>query len=333
MTRSGADEFGRIARLFRPLARSLPGALDLADDVGILPEMAEEAGRGETLIATMDTLVEGIHVLPAASPEQMAEKLLRVNLSDLAAKGAVPVAVLLSTALPKSQPAGWLDRFAVALGQDLDRFGAGLLGGDSVSTTGPVTLTLVAFGRVDPRLMPRRSGARPGDTIWVSGTLGDGALGLRAARGTLDGLIWSAAAAALAERYHRPEPRLGLGRALLGIATAAMDLSDGLPGDLQHICRASGVGAEVELAALPLSGPARAAIAGDPGLLHLAWSGGDDYELVFTAPPAAEAAVRQAASASAVPVTPIGRIVEGEGATFRDTDGHPVRDLFGWRHF
>jgi thiamine-monophosphate kinase len=322
-------EFDRIARLFRPLARKLPGALGLTDDVGFLPP----AAAGEALIVTTDTVVEGIHVLPGASPLRMAEKVLRVNLSDLASKGARPLAVLLNTALPHELPAGWLDAFAQALGRDLDRFGAGLLGGDSVATTGPVTLTLTAIGSVPEGLMPRRSGARVGDTIWVSGTLGDGALGLRAARGDLPGLSGEDASW-LADRYHRPQPRLALGRALLGTARAGMDLSDGLPGDLVHICRASGVGATVDLAALPLSDAARRAIALQPALERRAWAGGDDYELLFTAAAVDEQAVREAGTAAGCPVTPIGRIVEGSGPPlFLDRTGHPVEGLRGWTHF
>lgn len=322
-------EFGRIGRLFRPLARSLPGALDLTDDVGFLPP----SPAGEVLVVTTDTLVEGIHVLPGASPEQMARKLLRVNLSDLAAKGARPLAVLLNTALPHDLAAAWLDAFAAALGRDLEGFGAGLLGGDSVSTTGPVTLTLTAIGAVPEALMPRRSGARPGDTIWVSGTLGDGALGLRAARGELAGLA-AADVAWLADRYHRPQPRLALGRALLGTARAAMDLSDGLPGDLAHICRASGVGATVELASLPFSDAARRACALAPELERRAWSGGDDYELLFTAAAADTTAVLEAGAGAGVAVAPIGHIVDGSGPPrFLDPAGRPVVGLEGWTHF
>jgi thiamine-monophosphate kinase len=327
----GLGEFERIARFFKPLAQGMPGALDLADDAALL-----DPGPGRDLVVTTDAMVESVHYLAGEDPARLARKLLRVNLSDLAAKGATPLAYTLTTALPPQPDEGWIARFVEGLAADQAEYGIGLLGGDSVKTPGPAMLSVTAFGTVPRGAMLRRAGARPGDDLYVSGTLGDGALGLRAARGELAGLA-ADAVEALALRYHLPQPRLALGRALLGLAHAAMDLSDGLPGDLPHICDASGVAAEVELALLPLSAAARAAIVADSGLQAMAWGGGDDYELLFSAPVTARAAIDAAAGAADTPVTRIGRILSsqgaGQGVCLLDPAGRPVETLQGWQHF
>lgn len=320
-------EFARIDRFFRPLARGVAGALDLADDAALL-----DPGPGRDLVVTTDAMVETVHYLVGEDPARLARKLLRVNLSDLAAKGAMPLAYTLITALPPQPDESWIERFVEGLAADQALYGIGLLGGDSVRAPGPAMLSVTAFGTVPKGAMLRRASARPGDDLYVSGTLGDGALGLRAARGDLAGLA-PEAIRTLALRYHLPQPRLALGRALIGIARAAMDLSDGLPGDLPHICAASGVAAEVELARLPLSDATRAAIAGDPTLLAVAWGGGDDYELLFTAPAVARMRVDAAAVQADTPVTRIGRIVAGQGIRLLDPAGRPAESLKGWQHF
>lgn len=319
-------EFERIARFFAPLAA--PGALGLLDDVAVI-----DGPPGQQYVLTADAIVEGVHFLADDPPGQVAQKLLRANLSDLAAKGAVPVGYLLVTALPKSRDEAWLEAFAAGLAADQATYGIGLLGGDSTATDGPVTLSVTALGRVAAGRAVLRRGARPGDLVYVSGTLGDAALGLKVLRGELRGLD-AGDRAFLAGRYRLPEPRLTLGQKLVGLAHAMMDISDGLVGDLGHICAASGVAAVVEAARLPLSPPARAALAADPALLTAALSGGDDYELLFTAPAGAEDALAALGRETGVPVTMIGRIEPGGGVTVRDARGAVLAvPTAGYRHF
>ena len=319
-------EFARIARFFAPLAAK--GGLELKDDVALI------AGRrGEQYVLKTDGIVEGIHFRPGDPPADVARKLLRVNLSDLAAKGAVPVGYLLATALPKSHGERWLAAFARGLKSDQRRYGIALYGGDSDATRGPAVLTALVLGQVRQGRAILRSGARAGDVVYVSGTLGDAALGLRALDGRLKGL-GAGARRYLARRYRLPEPRLALGQKLIGVARASADISDGLAADLDHICEASGVGATVELALLPLSPAARQAIALAPRRRVLALNGGDDYELVFTAPPGAASRVASAARAAKIRVTAIGRITRGRGVRVLDPAGRKVRlARAGYTHF
>ena len=318
-------EFGRIARFFAPLAAGAPGALGLTDDAALV-----DCPAGERLVVTVDAMVEGVHFLSRDPPDLIARKLVRVNLSDLAAMAARPVGYFLTTALPKSHGDGWLAGFAAGLAQDQAEFGITLLGGDSVSTPGPVSLTLTALGRVVVGGEVRRGGARPGDLVFVSGTIGDGALGLEAAQGKLDGLLGLADVAFLADRYRLPRPRVGLGPRLSGLANAMMDVSDGLVGDLGHICAVSGVAGVIEAGRVPLS----AAAARLPDRWATVLTGGDDYELLFTAPPDRQAEVRAAAKAAGVPVTVIGRIEAGQGVRVLDRAGSDVPlNAVGWRHF
>ncbi len=326
MVAAKLGEFERIARFFAPLAA--PEGLELLDDVAIIP-----GPSGEQYVLKTDAIVEGVHFLPEDPADQVAQKLLRVNLSDLAGKGAVPVGYLLTTALPRERDETWLEGFAQGLARDQKEFGIGLLGGDSVATTGPVTLSVTAVGRVRAGETVLRRGAQPGDSVFVSGTLGDGALGLGVLRGKLPEL-GAAHHDFLANRYRIPQPRLRLGQRLVGTARAMMDISDGLVADLGHICETSVVGAVVEVARLPLSPAARAAITADASRVMAALSGGDDYELLFTAP--ADAADRIAAIAReiSVPVTVIGRIERGKGIRVNDEQGAPVSVIeTGYRHF
>src|SRR5690242_11974455 len=238
-------EFGLIARHFRPLAG--PGALDLRDDTALLTPPA-----GRELVLTVDAMVAGVHFLPDDPPDLVGRKLLRVNLSDLAAKGAAPIGYLMTVSAPKDTPESWFAGFAAGLAQDQVRYGVTLLGGDTTSTPGPISLSLTIIGHVAAGTAIRRSGARPGDDIWVTGTIGDGALGLQVVLGRLaDGSGF------LLDRYRLPQPRVGL--VLAGIASAGMDVSDGLVQDLGHICAAGGVGAEIQADAVPLSDAARVA--------------------------------------------------------------------------
>ena len=319
-------EFERIARFFAPLAA--PEALGLVDDVAIIP-----GPPGEQYVLKTDAIVEGVHFLADDPADQVAQKLLRVNLSDLAGKGATPVGYLLTTALPRERDEAWLELFTQGLARDQKEFGIGLLGGDSVATTGPVTLSVAAVGRVHAGKTVLRSGAKPGDTVFVSGTLGDGALGLRALRGQLPALP-AAERDYLAERYRLPRPRLRLGLRLVGTARAMMDVSDGLVADLGHVCETSGVGAVVEAARLPLSPAARAAVSADGSLLMAVLAGGDDYELLFTAAADAAQTVAAVALETNIPVTAIGRIERGQGVRVIDATGAPIFvSDGGYQHF
>ncbi len=321
-------EFERIGRFLRPLADGTPGALGLGDDGAAL-----DPPPGQRLVITTDAMVESVHYLPGERPDRLARKLLRVNLSDLAAMGARPWAYTLTTALNEGADEAWLAAFAEGLSDDQAAFEIALIGGDSVSTSGPVVLSVCAMGAVAPDRLLRRNGARPGDTIWVSGWLGDAALGLRLEKGEVAHPPQEATDHAyLCERFHLPSPRLALGAALGGLATAAMDVSDGLIGDLGHICRQSSVGAEIDLGAIPLSPAARTLIAGNPALQRIAWAGGDDYELLFTAAPEHAGRVAGAAGDAGVPATPIGRVTAGEGISAVGGSGE-MQALAGWSHF
>lgn len=326
---SGApDEFTLIADLFAPLARGFPGALGLTDDAALVGEVA-----GSDTVITVDAMVAGVHFLPDDPPDLVARKLVRVNLSDLAAKGATPFGILLAAAFPRDIARDWLNSFAAGLAQDIGEFGVALIGGDTVATPGPLTLSLTALGRVAAGRAVLRSGAKAGDVLWLSGTLGDGALGLSAAQGLLTG-VDDSAAAFLADRYRLPRPRVAVGPRLVGLANASMDVSDGLVQDLGHLCRASGVAAIVERARLPLSPAARQAVIHDDSRLATVMTGGDDYELLFTAPPGSTEGLRALADETGVALSPIGRIVEGSGVTVLDEAGHPVAvGQGGWRHF
>lgn len=311
-------EFALIARYFRPLAG--PGALDLADDAAII---APPPGR--ELVLTVDAIVETVHFLTDDAPDLVARKLLRVNLSDLAAKGATPLGYLLTVSARRGTSDEWFGRFAAGLAQDQAAFGIYLLGGDTTSTPGPVSLSLTAVGHIAPGTAVRRSGARAGDEVWVTGTIGDGALGLAVARGRL-----ADPTGHLLDRYRLPQPRLGL--SISGIAGAAMDISDGLVQDLEHLCRAGSLAAEIEAVRVPLSAPARAA---GPDWLPACLTGGDDYELLMAVPPARAAALQQAARVAGIPVTRIGHFRSGSPRVIvRDPSGTPIPiGAGGWSHF
>jgi thiamine-monophosphate kinase len=317
-------EFALIARHFRGLAGE--GALDLSDDAAIL---APPPGR--ELVLAADAMVEGVHYLPDDPPETIGRKLLRVNLSDLAAMGAEPLAYLMTTALPRGTSPAWLEGFAAGLAADQRQFGLHVLGGDTVSIPGPACLSLTILGTVPPGAALRRGGARPGDALWVSGTIGDGALGLA----VLQGRAPADAEGHLARRYRLPEPRLALGVALRGLARVAMDVSDGLAQDLGHLCRAGGVGAVLELGSLPLSPPAAAIVAEDPSWLPRLATGGDDYELLFAADPDDTLRIREAARATGTAATRIGHFTDGPPeVTVRAPDGRAMTlPQGGWSHF
>jgi thiamine-monophosphate kinase len=314
-------EFALIARHFRPLAGA--GALGLADDAALLDPPA-----GRQLVLAADAMVAGVHFLPDDPPETIGRKLLRVNLSDLAAMGAQPLGYLMTCAFPHGTADDWIAGFVAGLAADQAEFGLQVLGGDTVATPGPATFSLTILGTVEPGRALRRSGALPGDEVWVSGTIGDGALGLLALTGRLP------ADPHLAARYRLPAPRLALGSALPGIATAAMDVSDGLVQDLGHLARAAGCAALVEASSVPLSAPAQAALGADAGLLPRILAGGDDYELLFAAAPGDADRVLAAGRATQTPVTRIGRFLDGEGVRVLDAGGAVIPlPRGGWSHF
>ena len=315
-------EFDLIARYFAPLAKD-PGAFGLTDDAAL---MTPPPGR--ELVLTADALIAGVHFFPHDPPGDIARKLLRVNLSDLAAKGAVPLGYLITCAWPPSVDEAFVAAFAAGLGADQTLFGLSLLGGDTTRTPGPMSLSLTAIGHVAPGTMLRRGGARAGDLICVSGTIGDGALGLKVRQGEL--LHLSAESRAfLDERYRLPHPRLALGQRLAaeGIATACLDISDGLVADLGHICDVSGLAAVIDAPAVPLSPAAQEAVAEEPDLLALCLTGGDDYELCFT--------VRADTVLADLAVTVIGQMTEGTAqVTVKDRDKQTLQlATSGWTHF
>lgn len=322
-------EFEIIESIFAPLAANASGAYALKDDAALF-----RPSPGFETVLTVDAMVAGVHFLPDDPPESIARKLLRVNLSDLAAKGAVPKGYLLVTAWPEDITLDWIRKFAAGLESDQSRYGVTLWGGDTVKTTGPLTLSLTAIGEVGEGEMIRRGGALPGDEIYVTGTVGDAGLGLMVLQGELAGLN-AGDAEYLSRRYREPDPRTEAGPKLRGIAHAALDISDGLMADLGHICEVSGVGGRIETALLPLSGPARAALAKDAGLIGKIAGGGDDYEILFTAAAGSAGEIAAVAAETGVAMTRIGSITEaGEGLSAADLSGRQISlKQLGYRHF
>ncbi|MCA0302154.1 MAG: thiamine-phosphate kinase [Proteobacteria bacterium] len=314
-------EFALIARYFAPLARGFAGAGGLVSDNAFLP-----ADAAHDLAVKTDTVVAGVHFLEDETPARIAAKALRVCLSDLAAGGARPFAYQLSLSLPKDWREAWVAGFARGLAADQRRYGIALCGGDTVVTPGPLTVTITAFGRVPRGRGLTRAGARAGDELWVSGTIGDGALGLLAARGEI-------ASAALEWRYRLPEPRSALGPRLVGIAHATADVSDGLLADAGHIASASGLAVRIERGLVPLSPSARRLVTTNGRLWPTVLGGGDDYELVIAVTPRRRAALLAAARSAGVPVTRIGEFEPGRGVVLT-VDGRPVRATrTGYAHF
>ena len=323
-----SGEFGLIERFFRPLSRAAPGAFALGNDGALLTPPA-----GAALVVTKDVMVAGVHYPQGEEPAVIARRLLRVNLSDLAAMGAEADSYALGLALPEDVGDAWVEAFASGLAQDQEAFGVVLVGGDTVAAKGPAVLSLTAFGWVAGDGCLTRAGAGDGDDVYVSGTVGDATLGLRAVRDEF-AVLSLEDRAALAERFRLPEPRLALGTALVGIATCAIDVSDGLAADLGHICQESGVGARIGADAVPLSPAARRAIeAGEAALADLV-TGGDDYELLFCAPPSARDNVEAIGRRLGLALTRIGTVERGEGVRVLDADGNPLAlGRPGYTHF
>jgi thiamine-monophosphate kinase len=323
MAASGAGPSGEdslIARYFRPLATD-PGAFDLGDDAAILKAL------GDDIVVTTDAIVEGVHFLAHDPPDTIARKALRVNLSDLAAKGATPAGFVLTLALRAADDA-WLAPFARGLGEDAGLFGCPLLGGDTVSTPGPLMISITAFGRVSQGKMVRRNGARPGDRIVVTGTIGDAALGLDILKGGVMAVALAGDAAAkamLVDRYRVPQPRNALALAVRDHVDAAMDVSDGLAGDLAKLCAASCVSAVIDAESIPLSAAVRGLLSrGVTGIAALV-SGGDDYEILCAIPENRFEGFARDAGVAGVAVTSIGMVIAGRAVPrFLDAGGGDI---------
>ena len=328
-------EFDLIERFFKRPASTKTTAtastvLGIGDDCALL-----QPTPGMQLAVSSDMLVEGRHFLSTVNPAHLGHKALAVNLSDLAACGARTLAFTLALSMPRAD-AAWLEPFSRGLLTLADAHGCALVGGDT--TQGPLNICITVFGEVPPGQALLRSGARAGDDLYVSGTLGDARLALEVFRGTLavPGEVFTAARA----RMEQPTPRVALGQALRSVASSAIDISDGLVGDLGHILRASGVGACIDTAiAMDLIAACRGRASAnvffdDEKQLEFVLAGGDDYELAFTAPAAQRAAVQTAAQASATPVTRIGQIEAAPGLRLVDGRGQPVARRFAsFDHF
>ncbi len=331
MTNSSSDkpgEFDLIAKYFVPLARFALGAYGLTDDAATV-----SAPAGDEIVITADLLTEGVHFFPEDPPSLIAKKALRVNLSDLAAKGASPHGYLLSLALPRKLDSAWLREFASGLHEDQVEFRLSLLGGDTTATDGPLTIAITALGLLPKGTMIRRNGAQPGDLVFVSGTIGDAGAGLSILKGEIRNGT-ERHHAQLVARYQKLLPRMQLGLKLRGLATASLDVSDGLLADLDHIAETSGVRICVEAARVPLSDALRGCIGDTPATVVGAATAGDDYEIAFTIPPGRREAILHAASDAATPVSEIGRVEAGSGTVLLDADGREIPiSKGGYTHF
>jgi thiamine-monophosphate kinase len=310
-----ADEFAVIAKYFAPLATS-KGALGLLDDCALL-----RLPKKHDLVLTTDAIVEGVHFLPEDPPDTVAQKALRVNLSDLAAKGAVPIGYLMVLLLPSHCTTRWVAGFSAGLKRDQKAFQVSLLGGDTSRTPGPLTVAIAAFGSAPAGKMIERRGAKHGDLVFVSGSIGDAGAGLDILKKKLAA---SRAKKFLVSRYRVPTPRLALGRELLSLASASVDVSDGLVADLGHIARASGVHIDIDAMRVPLSQPYCAQVGESLAAAAQAATSGDDYELAFTCPPARGERLTAAVRRSGGKVTCIGRVSQGRGVTLLGPDGDPI---------
>jgi len=320
-TDDAADEFEIIRHYFAPLAANAPGAFNLQDDAATITP-----NPGFEIVITTDAIVAGVHFLEDESPRNIAAKLCGSNLSDLAAMGAKPIGFTLACAWPKGTSLDTIAAFAAGLREWVDGFDFPLLGGDTVSTPGPATFSLTAIGEVATGQCLRRNGARPGDKIFVTGTIGDGVLGLLAAQGKLN-VIDADYCAFLEDRFRRPNPRVSAGQALVGQAHACLDISDGLVQDLSHMADASGVSIRLDAASVPLSPAAQVALNTDPQLLSTILSGGDDYELLISA--------AKMPTSLDVLMTEIGTVVAGPASVFtqgKDGEEIPLANT-GYNHF
>jgi thiamine-monophosphate kinase len=333
MSKAIATEEELVQDYLGPLAMGFPGAFGLKDDCA-----AVRPPPGNDLIVTTDALVSGIHFLPDETPENIAWRALAVNVSDLAAKGASPLCFLMALSLPEAPDTEWMMRFASALKEAQDHYAMHLIGGDTDRRAGvPLSVTITAMGTVPEGRMVRRSKAKVGDRIFVTGTLGDAGLGLALRRNPDGRRSWpidKTDRQFLIDRYLRPTPRLELGPMLLEFATAAMDLSDGLAKDLERLARTSGVGARIRYDLLPRSPAADRVFADQPELANLPLNAGDDYEILATIPAAKAQAFEDAALEAGIAVTDIGEITKALGLLIFDEDGVAITlDKSGHDHF
>lgn len=311
------SEHDIIRRYFAPLAG--PEGLALADDAARLSPQA-----GTDLVVNTDMIAEGVHFFADDPPAAIAAKALRVNLSDLAAKGAQSFAYTVALGLSDACDESWVAGFAAGLGEDQRRFGVHLIGGDTNRTGAGIVVSITAFGRLAEGTMVHRAGARPGEAILVSGTIGDAALGLIARQGR-DLAVSPAERDHLLRRLQWPEPRTALADIVRRNATASIDVSDGLVGDLAKLCAASGVGAVLSADRVPLSSAAASALAADPDLLATIMTGGDDYELLCTAPPERVEELAVESAKVGVPMVEIGRAERGAGQpVVVESGGRPI---------
>ena len=309
-------EHARIAKFFAPLSAGEPGSFYLIDDAAqITPP------EGKSLIITTDSVIAGIHLPHDASTSELAVKLMRRNLSDLAAMGAVPWRYLLNIHTPRTTEDDWFAALANALQREQECYALSLIGGDTTAGDGPVhlTLTLLGLGNDTPLL---RSGARAGDVVYVSGTIGDAALGLRLIQNQLK--VSAEDEMFLHGRYYAPEPRLALGAALCGVASAAIDVSDGLVSDASKLARASNIGMTLHASSIPLSPAARRALGAHTELWEHILNGGDDYELLFTAPVSAATAIEKIVANIGLELTPIGTVTAAQDVRVLDESGRQL---------
>jgi len=325
---SKLGEFGLIETYFAPLTKSVEGAFNLGDDAAVVVPPA-----GKSMVITTDTIVEGVHFFSDDSPGDVAAKLLRVSLSDLAAMGSVPAYYNLSIAMTKLISDQWLEKFTNGLKADQDKYGIFLIGGDTVSTLGPLTLTVTAIGFNEVGKTLRRNGAKIDDDIWVSGSIGDAALGLKVAQGKLNH-ISEAQKKYLVNRYKRPDPRIELVPNLVSGVNAAIDVSDGLIADLSHICSESKVGADIHISSIPLSRAVRSVIKHEPSYLELVLRGGDDFELLFTADRSIRDSFQPISKNLDINLTRIGSIVDTRSVRIFDHSGVEfLQKINGYTHF
>ena len=319
-------EFELIAKFFAPLSRGAPGAYGLTDDAATIAPPP-----GEELVVTTDLLTAGVHFRADDPADRIARKALRVNLSDLAAKGACPHGYFVSLALPRQTTAIWLEAFADGLAHDQSEFAVTLFGGDTTATDGPLTISVTAFGSLPVGTMIRRNGAKPGDLVFVSGSIGDSGAGLAVLKG---GGGKGMHAETLIYRYQIPSPRISLGTALRGVAHASLDISDGLIADLGHIADNSRVRIIVDADKVPISSALEDMRGLSQDAIVRAVTAGDDYEIAFTVSPSARDVVARIAGETNTPVTEIGRVAEGGGAVLLNSSGAEIPvSRQGYEHF
>jgi thiamine-monophosphate kinase len=326
------DEESLIAEFWAPLAAAFPGAFTLKDDCAVIAPVP-----GTELVVTTDALIEGVHFLPGEDAGAIGWKALAVNVSDLVAKGAEPLAYLMSIALPAAPDRAWLASFAAGLQSAQKAFACHLAGGDTDRTPGPLSVTIAAFGSVPSGTVVRRSTAQTGDHVYVSGTIGDATLGLALARDPGLGQrckLDHAACVALTAKFSHPRPPVALVPALLAYASAAMDISDGLMKDFERLCRASSVGGRIEAAKVPISQAARAVLTAGGTTRGELLTGGEDYEVLATVPDSRTADFERLAQRAGVHVTCIGTITAEVGVSAFDGSGNAmVFTKSGWDHF